>query len=973
MASVNKKVIQTLFGLAVLLTLLTLTAPCQAGRDWTLAEDGRAFSAVIAGEDSGPIEKHAAEELSRFLSAVTGAEISVHASPVEGKYPLWIGTPANNPRVAEAGLSGRVEAISGQGFLIYSDEGGLVITGSTPLGVLYGAYAFLEEYVGMRWYFPGEHGEYRPEIPKLYTGRIDDLQEPAFSSRTVAFSRVGAHQYTRDTWDWISRNRLQPRFHPRQREEYEKRGARVGGGGHILHRMVPDELFDDNPEYFALYDGERKKQQGHRGQPCTTHPEVVNLAVEYMLEWFSENPGGRFTINNNDYPNFCECDNCTALDPPGEATHNIVATRFFRFKDEVARRVWEVYPEARIHTLAYQRFRMPPTAFNPDPRLWVILCDHGRCFRHSLADPDCEANAWFREMFEGWAEFENRRGYFPYYNMIGGRPEEGIISVPLEHVVSDDMRYMHGLGHEAWNLRVRPPDASYAGINDTPATRNEWRGNLQWYYIQAKLAWDIDLDVDELLAEFHDRFYGEASEPMARYHEYIRTLWEETPGHFMYGTPFEILGKTMVAPGAEARMRGLLEQAAAAVEGHGIYAERVAKDRGIFERGWVLARAEYGTRSFGEVEAARRTGEIKIDGKLDEPDWLAYERVTGFVRRDGGEAEAQTYVRILYDDDYIYLGLEMEEPLVEELVSAAYERDSGRIWNDDTVQIFIDPEGEGLRYVHLTVNPGGVLRDSDRPLSLPPAGDVTYRSDAEIASHIGDSGWSVEMKVSAESLGGEIIEGGRWLMDIGRSRKPEREISSWADGAFHRVDNFRPVAFSRSIIKNGRFDEIVVLDTEQLLRRHGHRNWEYGNEPPMGAVNWSLHGGYTGTLTVLGRDDARSGEHAVRIEGDSPRITQRMDAEFKEGEEFIVSFSARGEGMLRVTVVHYERPDPESARIRHFANSRLIDLDLRDEWQDKEIRHVHPEGYPEVAVLAFHAFRGKADLDSISVVTAPAE
>ncbi len=201
-------------------------------------------------------------------------------------------------------------------------------------------------------------------------------------------------------------------------------------------------------------------------------------------------------------------------------------------------------------------------------------------------------------MFEGWSAFENPRGYFTYYNMIATRGRgagdhrsggEGIVAVPLEHIVAADMRYMHGLGHTSWTMRVRPPDAVYAPVFDNPATREEWRANFQWFYVQAKLAWDIGRDVDDILEEMYDKFYGPAAEPMAGYRELIRGLWEETPGDFIYDAQFQGLGRTIELPGAREGIVALFEEAEKAAAGRFPYAERVARDRSIFENSWIMA------------------------------------------------------------------------------------------------------------------------------------------------------------------------------------------------------------------------------------------------------------------------------------------------------------------------------------------------------------------------------------------------
>ncbi len=777
---------------------------------WVLAENGESGSVVIVSDDATVIEKHAAEELAYFLSKVTGAEIRLVDSPAAGKYPIWLGTPETNPQVQRARLDRRVNSLTGQGFLIQADRNGLIIAGRDPLGVLYGVYGFLEDHAGMRWYYPGEEGEYCPEMPVLRVGRMNEVREPSFGRRTVHFSRVTGGQRTVDTWDWVTRNRMQLQFHPGQAQEYEKRGAYVYGGGHILSAMVPDELFDEHPEYFGLYGGERRRQEGHSGQPCTTHPDVIKMTAEYMLDFFERNPGGVFMLNNNIYPDFCECENCTALDPPEERDRpgGRLSTRFFTFRDEAAGQVWEVYPDARINTLAYQRFRMPPTAMVPDPRLRVTLRDTGRCFRHSLDDEDC--NHFFREMFYGWGGFENPRGYFPSYNTIGGMPREEIVSLPMEHIVAADMRFMHRLGHVSWNIRVRPPDAEYVARFDVPATREDWRANYPWVYLQAKLAWDIDLDVEEVMEEMNGKLYGPAAGAMGRYRAMIRRLWEETPGHYMQGAAFDALGRTMAAPGAEREILSIFEEAEKAAGGMQPYSARVAEDRRIFENSWMQAHRRYVEMQVGDIAVAARTGAITIDGSLDEPDWMDCEPVTGFISHGSGgqPAEAQTLVRILYDDEYIYMGIKMEEPHVEQLVMNAAGRDDISIFRDDTIELFIDPDGERLRYVHIAINPAGVFRDSVVRAGMLTAGDVSFDTGAVVASRIGEGRWTVELKVSAESMGGVIREGGRWLMNVGRGRKPGGEGgSSWMKGTFHATEHFRGIAFAAPATENAVFDE----------------------------------------------------------------------------------------------------------------------------------------------------------------------
>ena len=47
-------------------------------------------------------------------------------------------------------------------------------------------------------------------------------------------------------------------------------------------------------------------------------------------------------------------------------------------------------------------------------------------------------------------------------------------------------------------------------------------------HLRGQLMWDPDTDVDQLLAEFYDNFYGPSSKPMAAYWTAIHRAWENT-------------------------------------------------------------------------------------------------------------------------------------------------------------------------------------------------------------------------------------------------------------------------------------------------------------------------------------------------------------------------------------------------------------------------------------------------------------
>ena len=61
-----------------------------------------------------------------------------------------------------------------------------------------------------------------------------------------------------------------------------------------------------------------------------------------------------------------------------------------------------------------------------------------------------------------------------------------------------------------------------------------------------------------------------------------------------------------------------------------------------------------------QVEATRVAGPIRVDGRLDEPDWARAAPLTDFrliFVREGEAPSESTDVRVLFDDRHVYFGL----------------------------------------------------------------------------------------------------------------------------------------------------------------------------------------------------------------------------------------------------------------------------------------------------------------------------
>lgn len=87
-----------------------------------------------------------------------------------------------------------------------------------------------------------------------------------------------------------------------------------------------------------------------------------------------------------------------------------------------------------------------------------------------------------------------------------------------------------------------------------------------------------------------------------------------------------------------------------------------------------------------EYTCYRATAPLTINGRLDEPDWLAAPRSAPFVDIVTGEsAWFDTRVALLWDDDYLYFGFTAEET---DVWGTLTERDS-KIYEENDLEIFI--------------------------------------------------------------------------------------------------------------------------------------------------------------------------------------------------------------------------------------------------------------------------------------------
>ena len=99
----------------------------------------------------------------------------------------------------------------------------------------------------------------------------------------------------------------------------------------------------------------------------------------------------------------------------------------------------------------------------------------------------------------------------------------------------------------------------------------------------------------------------------------------------------------------------------------------------------------------------RAASPIRVDGRLDDSAWAKSEWTSEFVDIEGGKRPAprfRTRAKLLWDDDYLYIAAELEEPDVHATLTA---HDSV-IFHDNDFEVFLNPSGDGRNYFEFEIN-----------------------------------------------------------------------------------------------------------------------------------------------------------------------------------------------------------------------------------------------------------------------------
>ena len=454
--------------------------------------------AIVVSSTASSTEIYAAETLQEYLNILNGSNcmIITDDQPFSG-FKFCVGS------TSVYDTSEDIRGKAADSYVIAPFSGGLAIFGAGGRGTLYGVHTFLEDYCGYKcygWYpamimtsgkmlLPEEKIEYEP----YFEYRNTDWRSGWMSLYSVSHKLNGTYQS----------------YAPEQGGNIPYIGE---SGNHTLSTVFcsADKYYESHPEYFALRNGGRLPTQ-----LCLTNDDVYGIVLEEVLQVLNEEYDDKkdlqiISLSQADNLDYCECENCRALDE-ANGSH---AGSMITFVNRIAAAVKEKgYDNAAFDTLAYTYTRKAPSLVRPEDNVIVRLCTFECCFSHALDDENCQRNRELMEDLEEWSGICSRIYIWDYTTnfayTLGIFPDFGTLQKNMQ------IFHRHGVRgvYEEGNYYVDRCDTEF--------------GELRTYLI-AELMEDPYCDYDAKMLEFCSNYYGEGG-------NYIKEIIDEitacTKGH----------------------------------------------------------------------------------------------------------------------------------------------------------------------------------------------------------------------------------------------------------------------------------------------------------------------------------------------------------------------------------------------------------------------------------------------------------
>ncbi|MBQ7180566.1 MAG: DUF4838 domain-containing protein [Bacteroidaceae bacterium] len=471
-----------LFYIAVSGAMMAMLTAC-TGHD--LFQKGRSEYSIVISDEAPETERYAAQELQHWIAQVSGVELPITGldGGKEGKR-LIVGF---NPLVEKL-MPGKEKPGERDDAFTWCNKGGdLLFWGGSKRGTLYSVYSFLEEELGCRWY--SSEASVAPKRDSYQFNMLFRHEEPGIMIRDNCYLDVRENA----TFSARMRNNFVRLPRPDGAQGLSKGSAEGYWGVHAMGYFIsPNEYYKEHPEYFSLIDG---KRQSDYAQLCLSNPEVLSICIQKVKDVMRREPDFLiYSMEQNDNVRPCQCKACQELVNSYGGETGIMVW----FENQVADAVKDEFPDKFIGTFAYQYTRHAPKDIKPRENVVIRLCSIECCMLHPYNA--CEQNLSFQKDLEDWGVLAPHLYIWDYTTdfLLYCTPTPNWWALQ-SHIQAYRDNHAIGIMEEG----------------DYQTVSCELRELHAW--LLSKLLWNPDADVEALILDFTDGFYGAAGPYIRQY------------------------------------------------------------------------------------------------------------------------------------------------------------------------------------------------------------------------------------------------------------------------------------------------------------------------------------------------------------------------------------------------------------------------------------------------------------------------
>lgn len=460
----------------------------------------------------------AAVELADYIGKISGARPQIATETQKGVVAasrIFIGHCKAN-----ADLAPKPEefVITTRGVDLHICGGDAGPGGMICKGTLFGVYDFIERELGVRWLFPGEHGEVVPKRTTITISGINRREQPRIEKRkvrNVAVSREDTYApvlakwgVPLDAWKAAHGEPASGPWHRRMRlgQRIEVNGGHAFAGWWEKHGKA-------HPEWFALQPDGTREQKPVRERLCKSNPQLWDEIARVKIAEFKADPAlltASISPNDGGPNKFCMCADCRALDPADApkllndsqlidpatklpfAEYPSLSDRVFTFFNEVAARVGKELPDRSLVAYAYSVYRgLPVRVKKLEPNLIVGYVGLNL------------------DEIDAWSKIAPKLFIRP--NDLGPAIDLGMPRNQAAHLAK---AVKFSVEHNAIGF-------------DFDNGHGNWSAHGLDYYVLCKALWNPDLDVRATIADYCRAAYGPAAEVMMNYHAILEKISDQ--------------------------------------------------------------------------------------------------------------------------------------------------------------------------------------------------------------------------------------------------------------------------------------------------------------------------------------------------------------------------------------------------------------------------------------------------------------